>query len=67
MLRKKECKVVCLNVLDSLKNTFGADTNQMTLISADATQETPLLDKFSLSFEILAFTQQVLLNDDHTH
>lgn len=67
MLHKKECKVVCLNVLDSLKNTFGADTNQMTLISADATQETPLLDKFSLSFEILAFTQQVLLNDDHTH
>ena len=67
MLHKKECTIVCLNVLDSLKNAFGSDNNQMTLLSANATQETPLLDKFSLSFEIAAFTQQVLLNDDHSH
>lgn len=67
MLHKKECRIVCLNVLDSLKNAFGSDHNQMTLISANATQETPLLDKFTLSFEIAAFTQQVLLNDDHSH
>ena len=67
MLHKKECTIVCLNVLDSLKNAFGSDNNQMTLISSNATQETPLLDKFSLSFEIAAFTQQVLLNDDNAH
>lgn len=67
MLVRKDCTIVCLNVLDSLKNAFGSDHNQMTLISAKAVQETPLLDKFALSFEIAAFTQQVLLNNDHSH
>lgn len=58
MLNKKECEVVCLNILEH-HNSFGSKQNAMTLLSKSKTKNISLANKLELSFQIAEFIMQI--------
>lgn len=65
MLYKKQCTMVCLNVLDS-DNSFGSEYNKMTFINHNSCIQTPLLDKFTLSLQIARFALECNATQNNT-
>ena len=52
MLKKKKIDVVCLNLIDK-ENNFGANTNEIDLITQDSTVHLEKNTKLNISFNIL--------------
>ena len=52
-LKKKHCDMIAANSIRQSGAGFGVDTNIITLITADDTQELPLLSKTEAAHRIL--------------
>ena len=45
--------MICANTISDKGSGFGSDTNKITLITKNGTEELPLLSKEEAAFEIL--------------
>jgi phosphopantothenoylcysteine decarboxylase/phosphopantothenate--cysteine ligase len=54
MLREKKLDLVVANDVTAEGSRFGADTNQVTLVSADGAETLPLLSKREVARRLIA-------------